>query len=886
MNLFKPIMVVVNNAIVVINQFAKAVGDSLGKILGWRYEVGNGAVALEDTADYMDDVGSSAGGASKAAKELKRQLQGFDELNLLTTDPDNGRGGGGGGGGGLGGSGGASNLAGQWVKDEGLFESDWDTWFKLGRGISDAWTQGLNSIDWDEVYQNFSDFGTGLAQFLNGLITPDLFGALGRTIAGALNSAIYATLSFSDTLDWKQMGDSLASAITNFFDTFDFSSAGKAMHSLQSGVLTMLITAIDNVDWYKVGESIGTFLENLDIPDLLAKLGELATKIAGGLYDALCGLWDNTTWQTKFGLAILGFLKLAKLTGLGGILSSTIGGQMPGSISIPKVLGIAISVAFSFQAGSKIGSTIGALVAEYIMDDPGLADEYINYGNMTIGEKFNYYKDSFAGWDKSDTDALFANRSTKLERILEYAENGEVYNGILSEFSKANMDLRKELDKLPPAFKKTFLKSLNEQSSFHKSYTSNLEEWLKGNQKAVEDSHTETEGGWKDFYEILQEITGSGNSNVTSSTDKMKQNVTSKYSEMVTKAKSGVSDMMNHSITSFITLKDSASTNTTTMKDTVATNTTSMKNTIVSNSNTSKNTFIQNLTSMKQENDKQTSSIYQTTSKWSENLKKLVSGTKANATFGVTTTSQDVVKRAYDGLKSVWTNHSANYTINAENNPWGIRGVWDTNASMWTDKQSSFTVFAENSAGHVRDVWNEMASQWQDKNATYNLDITTSVAGAAAGGAIGVAKETFNAWIAKTEEKLKSKMGDKFALPRLATGAVVDQATLAMIGEAGAEAVVPLENNTGWLGKMADMLTTEMSYSAPSYTSGSYTANTSGARSEQDIAEQNALLREQNRLLQIIANKDVTISSSDVFNATMDEGENYYHKTGNSPFIF
>ena len=95
MNLFKPVLVMVNNAIVVINQFAKAVGDSLGKILGWRYEVGSGAVALDDAADYAEDLEGGLGGAGKVAKDLKRQLQGFDELNNLTSNDPSGGGGGG-----------------------------------------------------------------------------------------------------------------------------------------------------------------------------------------------------------------------------------------------------------------------------------------------------------------------------------------------------------------------------------------------------------------------------------------------------------------------------------------------------------------------------------------------------------------------------------------------------------------------------------------------------------------------------------------------------------------------------------------------------------------------------------------------------------------------
>ena len=43
-------------------------------------------------------------------------------------------------------------------------------------------------------------------------------------------------------------------------------------------------------------------------------------------------------------------------------------------------------------------------------------------------------------------------------------------------------------------------------------------------------------------------------------------------------------------------------------------------------------------------------------------------------------------------------------------------------------------------------------------------------------------------------------------IPTLAQGGIVDRATLAMIGEAGKEAVVPLENNTDWIDKLADKL--------------------------------------------------------------------------------
>lgn len=47
-------------------------------------------------------------------------------------------------------------------------------------------------------------------------------------------------------------------------------------------------------------------------------------------------------------------------------------------------------------------------------------------------------------------------------------------------------------------------------------------------------------------------------------------------------------------------------------------------------------------------------------------------------------------------------------------------------------------------------------------------------------------------------------------IPKLAKGGIVDSATLAVVGEAGKEAVMPLENNTGWISLLADKLASRM----------------------------------------------------------------------------
>lgn len=47
-------------------------------------------------------------------------------------------------------------------------------------------------------------------------------------------------------------------------------------------------------------------------------------------------------------------------------------------------------------------------------------------------------------------------------------------------------------------------------------------------------------------------------------------------------------------------------------------------------------------------------------------------------------------------------------------------------------------------------------------------------------------------------------------VPQLAKGGILDSPTLAMVGEAGKEAVMPLENNTGWITDLADKVASRM----------------------------------------------------------------------------
>lgn len=54
---------------------------------------------------------------------------------------------------------------------------------------------------------------------------------------------------------------------------------------------------------------------------------------------------------------------------------------------------------------------------------------------------------------------------------------------------------------------------------------------------------------------------------------------------------------------------------------------------------------------------------------------------------------------------------------------------------------------------------------------------------------------------------------NNISIPRLAKGGIVNQPTRALIGEAGKEAVLPLENNTEWMDILAEKIARILSLS-------------------------------------------------------------------------
>lgn len=371
-NAFKPFVKALNSVLLVVISFVTKVTNALGAIFGWKYEDSGAGLAdsFSDAAESAGDVADNTGQAAKNIDKMNKGVRQFDELKLITTNDGSGKKGSGGSGGG-GASGGASG--GKLVKTDTIFknyESDIKNLKQLGKYISDALSKAMESINWDKIYSKARNFGKGLADFLNGLINPRLFGNIGKTIAGALNTVIYAALSFGTTFDWTNFGNSLAEGINKFFQTFDFASLAKTINAWVQGIYTTIKTMIQNINWSDVWKGAKDFLSNIDIETVAIIIGALTIKkIAKTIIGANILNTIGKFIAGKVKDAIVVALGAEKGTGIGtalvGMFKRGIGkfGESVGKILIPNLMsGLSLNESMVAAFGT-VGTTLAGIVS-------------------------------------------------------------------------------------------------------------------------------------------------------------------------------------------------------------------------------------------------------------------------------------------------------------------------------------------------------------------------------------------------------------------------------------------------------------------------------------------------------------------------------------------
>ncbi len=173
-----------------------------------------------------------------------------------------------------------------------------------------------------------------------------------------------------------------------------------------------------------------------------------------------------------------------------------------------------------------------------------------------------------------------------------------------------------------------------------------------------------------------------------------------------------------------------------------------------------------------------------------------------------------IFQSAWDGIKSAWSGVK-NFFSGIWN---GIKNAFSSVASFFKNAfQSAWNAIKGVFSGvgsFFTGIWNKIKSAFT----AIGTKIGDAVSGAVKkgiNGLIGSAEKIINGFLGMINgaigmiNKIPGVNISKVKLvsfTRLAEGGVVDKATPAVFGEDGAEAVVPLEKNTGWLNKVAKQL--------------------------------------------------------------------------------
>lgn len=334
-----------------------------------------------EAADAIDDIGNSA---EESVKKLNK-LAGYDELNVLNAGAS---------------SSSTSSEGGKLpsidVGDSDVSKLDPDkniiskylasikeAWKKadfsdFGESISAKIRKALEKVDWNKIESTGGRLASSLATFLNGAFNKDTFKEVGKTAAGAVNTAIHTGLVFAEDFDFKNFGETMAASVNGFFEDFDFKDLANGIDEWVDGIGDAIKGFADELDWGKIFDGVKDFFSELDVDTIGLAVGAVTIK---------------SITSSGFSTIALSTLKsglIESITSLGGI-----GGMLTTDMSL--IMGAGSAAEIGTLLGGAIIGGIGAAIAGWNI---GLElGKLLNpedselYDNFNFKEFFEYITD-------------------------------------------------------------------------------------------------------------------------------------------------------------------------------------------------------------------------------------------------------------------------------------------------------------------------------------------------------------------------------------------------------------------------------------------------------------------------------------------------------------
>ena len=226
--------------------------------------------------------------------------------------------------------------------------------------------------------------GTAIGKALNGAIKKIDMNTITDALSGLLNGAFESLKSFTETFNWDDLATKIRDGIAKFIKDTNWKENGQALGDFISHLCTALKDSLTTDTFYEFGQGVGTFLGELPWGEILSTAADL---LLTGLTSALNGLFDGleekhpiaghiAEWLTKAFIAV----KIANITGIGTLVGSLVG-HIAGKIAEKKN---------AEMIAEKLADVLGdgtSGAKEAIKDLGDAAESAGNGGFTTLAEK-------------------------------------------------------------------------------------------------------------------------------------------------------------------------------------------------------------------------------------------------------------------------------------------------------------------------------------------------------------------------------------------------------------------------------------------------------------------------------------------------------------------
>lgn len=142
---------------------------------------------------------------------------------------------------------------------------------------------GAGVTGWDKL-------GSSLGKALNGAVSKISMKDIADSLSGILNGAFRSLAAFTKNVNWDELTNNITEGISTFLKKTNWKENGQALGDFISHLCTALKNTLTKDTFYEFGQGVGTFLGELPWGEILSTAAEL---ILGGLSSAFNGLVDG-----------------------------------------------------------------------------------------------------------------------------------------------------------------------------------------------------------------------------------------------------------------------------------------------------------------------------------------------------------------------------------------------------------------------------------------------------------------------------------------------------------------------------------------------------------------------------------------------------------------